>query len=279
MLGTSFLPALAGLGKAALSDAAKQRVKDWLTDTVRVRRAIKRTATAFSTQLPGVQDALMVWVQTEAFRAAMEDLIVGRPLPEHLADDFLSVTGLGFGAASPDVVRDLLAAFFGNIREDLVSARQGLTLVDNRMGELLRQFQEVRADLAAHALPGAMQLNIQRTSTAFLDQIAHTQGWGSGLGYGAEVHVNLELPPAVQNLAARVPAVQEIREYSKDHCLVRDVRRQRFGQNAIGDSDRPRVRRPEGLDSARRIPVGSRPYPGIRARHACSARVGAIHAA
>src|ERR1019366_4373726 len=102
------------LGKAALSDAVKQWVKDWLTDTVRVRRAIQKTATAFSTQLPGAQDALVVWVETEVFRTAMEDLIAGRALPEQFApvDQFLAATGLSFGTASPEVVRDLLAAFF-----------------------------------------------------------------------------------------------------------------------------------------------------------------------
>jgi tetratricopeptide (TPR) repeat protein len=219
MAGTILLTALAGLGKAAVSDAAKQWVKDWLTDAMRVRRAIQRTAASFSTQLPDAQDALVVWVQTEAFRAAMEDLIAGRALPEQLTpvDEFLAATGLSFGTASPEVVRDLLTVLFGNIREDMVSARPGLILVDNRMGELLRQFQEIRADLAGQGLPGAgaMQADIQRTSTAILDQVAYTQGWGSGLGYGAEVHVNLELPPSVQNLATRASAVRAIRDALK----------------------------------------------------------------
>ena len=214
MPGTMLLAALAGLGNAALSDAVKQWVKDWLTDTVRVSRTIQKTATAFSTQLPGAQDALSVWVQTEVFRAAMEDLVAGRALPEQLApvNEFLAATGLSFGTAPPKVVHDLLAAFYGNIRTDLVSTRQGLTLVDDRLGEVLREVREVRADLAAQALPGTLWVDIQRTSSAFVEQIAQTQGWGGGLGYGAEVHVNLEAPPAVQNLATRVRAVQAIRE-------------------------------------------------------------------
>ncbi len=199
---------LLGLGKTAALDAAKQWAKEWLTDKARVTRAIQKTAKAFSTKLPGAKDALGVWVETDAFRASMAHMIAGTELPEQLAnaDEFMGVTGLGFGAASPDVVRDLLTSFLKNIRDDLVSGRQGLILVDARVGEVLRQVQEVRADLAAQAVMAV------RTPTEFLEQIAYTQGWGGGLSYGAKVHVNVELPPAVHNLAKRAAAVQSIRE-------------------------------------------------------------------
>ena len=209
MLETGLL-LLAGVGKAALLDAAKQRLKEWLADTLRVERAIQKTASAFSTKLPSAQEALETWVKTEAFRAAMDNLLDGGLLPEQIAnpDEFLASTGMGFGASSLDTVRSLLGAFFKNIREDLLGSQQGLVLIDNRMAELQRQFEELRTDLAAQTLPDLSQVNTQLTSAGFLSQIAQTQGWGAGLGYGAEIHVNLELPPAVQNLATRRAAVQ-----------------------------------------------------------------------
>src|ERR1039458_2895070 len=212
MLETGLL-LLAGVGKAALLDAAKQRLKEWLADTLRVERAIQKTASAFSTKLPSAQEALETWVKTEAFRAAMDNLLDGGLLPEQIAnpDEFLASTGMGFGASSLDTVRSLLGAFFKNIREDLLGSQQGLVLIDNRMAELQRQFQDLRSDLAAQTSADVSQVNVQLTSAQFVNQVAQTQGWGAGLGYGAEIHVNLELPPAVQNLATRRAAVQTAR--------------------------------------------------------------------
>src|ERR1039458_1762026 len=214
MLDTALLLAkLAGAGKAALFEAAKQHLKELLADTLSVERAIQKTAIAFSTQLPGARDALETWVKTEAFRVAMDNLVDGGLLPDQIAnpDEFLASTGLGFGAASPETVRGLLAAFFKNIREDLLGSQQGLVLLDNRMAELQRQFQDLRSDLAAQTSADVSQVNVQLTSAQFVNQVAQTQGWGAGLGYGAEIHVNLELPPAVQNLATRRAAVQTAR--------------------------------------------------------------------
>jgi hypothetical protein len=273
------LAALAGLGKAALSDAVKQRLKDWLTDTVRVGRAIQKTADAFSTQLPGAKDALTAWVHTEAFRGAMQDLISGRTLPENLAtaDDFVSATGLAFGAAPPDLVRDMLAVFFENIREDLVSARQGMTLVDNRVGQVLRQVQELCANLAA-ALPGTAQVNIQRTSTELLNQIAQTQGWGGGLGYGTEIHVNLELPPTVQYLATRGPAVDEIRDILRTTAWYA-----MYGGSGSGKTQLAIL--VSRAFAGRKVWIrlgGSKPAAGlilgVRTRHARGTAVGAVNA-
>jgi hypothetical protein len=206
---------LAGVGKAAFLDAAKQHFKVFLADRLRVERAIQKTATAFSTQLPGAREALEIWVKTDAFCAATVSLLDGGLLPEQVAnpDEFLASTGLGFGVASPEIVRGLLAVFFRNIREDLLSSQQGLVLLDNRMAELQKQFHDLRTDLAAKTAPNISQVSVQLTSAEFLNEIAKTQGWGAGLGYGAEVHVNLELPPAVQNLATRRAAVQTIARY------------------------------------------------------------------
>jgi hypothetical protein len=207
-----FLSAIAGILQAALSDAAKESVKAWLTDAVRVKRAIQKTAFTFSTRVHRAEDALSIWIGTDAFRSAMEDLVAGRAFPENLAvDQFLDVTGLGFGSASRDVVRDMLAAFYGNIREDWVSSRQGLVLVDNRVGETLRQVAELRADLASGALSGLTKVGVQRISAEFLKEIAQRQGWGPGLHFGAELYVNIEPPPAVQNLAKRAVAVVSVR--------------------------------------------------------------------
>ncbi len=179
---TTMLSVIAAeLAKAVVSEAVKESVKDWLKDTVRVRRAIRKTASAFSTKLPGTENALICWVKTDAFRSAIEDLVAGRAPRESLAtvDEFLVATGLGFGSAPRDVVRDMLAAFYASVREDLVSSRQGLVLVDNRVGEALRQVHELRADLAAWGFPGVPE-GVQRLSAEFFDQVAQKQGWGAG---------------------------------------------------------------------------------------------------
>src|SRR5580698_8669615 len=141
MLEPTLLSALTEFGKAALSDAVKESVRAWLTDAVRVRRAIQKTAFTFSTKLPGTEDALTMWVGTDAFLSGMEELLSGRALPDRIAsvDEFLGVTGLGFGSVSHDVVSEMLASFYGIIRADMVSSGQGLVLVDNRVGEALRQ--------------------------------------------------------------------------------------------------------------------------------------------
>lgn len=109
------LSAIPGLLQAVLSDAAKESVKAWLADAVRVKRAIRKTAFTFSTKLYRAEDALSIWVDTDAFRLAMEDLVAGRALPENLAavDQFLEVTGLGFGSASRDVCVICLRHFTG----------------------------------------------------------------------------------------------------------------------------------------------------------------------
>jgi hypothetical protein len=201
---STLVAALAEFAKAALSDPAKERLKDWLTDAVRVKRVIQKTAFAFSTRLPGIQGALEVWVETEAFRRAMGELISGRVLPESLAgiDEFLNSTGLGFGTLSGDAVSEMLAAFYAAIREEMVAARQGLVLTDNRLGEVVRQIQELRADLAAQPPPGV--------SKDLLIELAATQGWGGNIRFASEIHVNLELPPSVQSLSRRSTTVEAI---------------------------------------------------------------------
>jgi hypothetical protein len=199
------------LGKAALSDAAKEFVKSWLNDAIRVTRVIEKTASAFSTKLPGTKEALLLWVKTDAFHSAME-LVAGGTLPEQIAavDDFISVTGVGFGSASPDVVRDMMAAFYGGIREDLVSSKQGLVLVDNRLGQALRQMDEWRLSVAPPSHPGVVT-KAQRVATDILAQVAQKQGWGAGLDFGTELYVNLEPPPPVENRAKRTATVESVR--------------------------------------------------------------------
>jgi hypothetical protein len=197
---------LAEFAKAALSDVIKESIKDWLTDTVRVKRAVKKAALEFSTKLPGTEDALTIWVATDAFRSAMEDLTAGRSLSAGLAsvDEFLSVTGIGFGGVSRDVARGMITAFYRIVREDLVGGRQGLVLIDNRIGEVQRQFEQFRSDIAA-------QVGVERISAEFLTDVAQTQGWGGGIGFGATLHVNLQLPPAVRNIAKRAETVLAVR--------------------------------------------------------------------
>lgn len=199
------------LGKAALSDAAKEFVKNWLADAIRVPRVIEKTAFVFSTKLPGTKEALQLWVQTDAFRSAME-LVAGGALPEQVAavDDFLGVTGVGFGSVSRDVVRDMLAAFYGAIREDLVSSRQGLVLVDNRLAQALSRLDELRLSLAEPQYPGAAT-DAERVAANLLTQVAQKQGWGAGLGFGTELYVNLEPPPPVENRAKRTATVDSVR--------------------------------------------------------------------
>jgi hypothetical protein len=218
MLEPTLLSALTEFGKAALSDAVKESVRAWLTDAVRVRRAIQKTAFTFSTKLPGTEDALTMWVGTDAFLSGMEELLSGRALPDRIAsvDEFLGVTGLGFGSVSHDVVSEMLASFYGIIRADMVSSGQGLVLVDNRVGEALRQVRELRADLAAEALSNQAQAGVERISREFLNEVALTQGWGVNLQFGAELYVKIELPPAVQNLAKRALTVDSVRAILKN---------------------------------------------------------------
>jgi hypothetical protein len=206
-----FLGALAKFGKEALSDAVKESLKAWLTDAVRVRRAIQKTASIFSTKLSGTENALALWIQTDAFRASMEDLISGRILPDRIAsvDEFLTTTGIGFSAADHAVVREMLASFYEVIRADLVSSREGLVLVDQRLGEALRQMRDLRADLAA---VGGTQAGTQRISIELLNAVALKQGWGVGLQFGTELNVNTDLPPAVRNLATRAKTVSSVRD-------------------------------------------------------------------
>ena len=207
-----FLGVLAEFGKGALSDAAKESLKAWLTDVVRVRRAIQKTASSFSTKLPGTENALVVWVQTDAFRASMEDLLSGRTLPDRSAsvDEFLSATGIGLGAADHAVVREMLTFFYEAIRADIVStSREGLVLIDQRLGEALRQMRDLRTDLAA---VGGIQAGTQRISIELLNEVAKKQGWGIGLQFGTELNINIDLPPAVRNLATRTETVSSIRD-------------------------------------------------------------------
>ena len=185
----------------------------WLADTVRVSRVIHKTAFTFSTKLPGSGDALREWVQTDTFRSAIENLIAGRALPGQLAvvDEFLHVTGLGLGSASGDVVRRMLEAFYQDIREDLISSRQGLVLVGNTGGETLREVRELRAEFAAQAVPTGTQIGVQRLSAEVFSEVALRQGWGAKLQVGSELHVNIELPPAVLNVAKRASTVDSVR--------------------------------------------------------------------
>ncbi len=208
---STLVAAVTEFAKAALSDAAKEYLRDWLTDVVRIKRAINRISLAFSTQVPGAKDALEVWVKTEAFRLAMGEVISGRALPESLTrvDDFLVATGVGFGSLSRDVVSDMLAAFYRAIREELVTARSGLVLTDNRVGEVLREVHELRSDLAAN-LPSRERLGLPRVSRELLNGLAKEQGWGANIGYASEIHINLELPPSVQTISKRPATVHSI---------------------------------------------------------------------
>jgi hypothetical protein len=211
MVESSLLASLIGAGKSAFAQNAKQLAKDWLTDKIRVPRAIRKTAAAFSTELPGAENALKVWIESDAFLSAFERLMIGE-VPEQLVDpdEFLRHTGLGFGAAPAGFVAKLLSAFFRNIREDLVSSPKGLSLVDSRLGEALREIQETRTEFATLAASVLTQTRSQNTSAIF-NQVARIQGWGIAPGYGTEVHVNLELPPTVQNLARRHNSIETIR--------------------------------------------------------------------
>ena len=78
----------------------------------------------------------------------------------------------------------------------------GLVLTDNRLGEVLRQVQELRAELAAQAPPGV--------SKDLLIELAERQGWGGNIRFASEIYVNLELPPSVQSLSRRSTTVDAI---------------------------------------------------------------------
>ena len=174
---------LAGAGKAALLGAAKEHLKALLLDALRIERTVQKTATAFSTQLPGARDALAAWVKTEAFRAAMDSFSEAGLLPEQIVnpDDFLASTGLSFGTAPQEAVGRLLSAFFKNLREDLLGS-PGLVLVDNRVAELQREFHDLLGAIAVQASRGDRQANPQFAPDSLLNQIAQTQGWGARVG-------------------------------------------------------------------------------------------------
>ena len=213
------LKALLEFAKSGASDAAKERLKELLHEKTVVSGAIRKTVSAFSTQLPGLDAALQVWIREDAFVSGMLDLYAGKTLPENVTapDAFVGATGLTFGAADLEVVAKVLRYFYTEVRTGLISAGQGLSLIDNAVLETLRQLDSFRAEVADSKRSGTQIASVVRYPIDLIQSLASKEGWSSGINFAPDIPINLDLPPQVDKLASRPDTVQRVVELLSKH--------------------------------------------------------------
>src|SRR2546426_11832078 len=192
-----------------LSDAAKDRIKEWLR-AMPVKDAIQKTADTFSTRPPGAADALALWVKSDAFLATLEEVQAGkRPAPDaSQVDLFVDLTGLALGMARREAVLELLQFFYRKLHENLLRSKEGLPLIDKKLDTQMQEIRELRAQFRVEAGTGkdrairgfevtsAGLATPQITARALrhvisiarhaLQELARTEQWPETVGYARD---------------------------------------------------------------------------------------------
>lgn len=212
MPDAGFLKAVLELAKAGLSEAAKERLKEFLHEKAVVPAAIRKTVSSFSTQLPGLDAALRIWVTTETFASGLLNLCASNTLPENVTrpDDFVRATGLTFGTADLKVVAKMLHYFYTEVRTGALSTGQGLLLIDNTGLEVLRQLDRLRREVNESLRTSAYITNSAGYSSTLVQSLAGKEGWSSGINFAPDLPINIDLPPQVDKLVSRPQTVQYV---------------------------------------------------------------------